>query len=555
MDVNRKLKKTIVCFHITSFSWLLGVLFFSILVPFATEYVAELAGLAFLCWFFFFALQFTLRYLKTGKKFAWVLAVFWSFYFCFSPFIVFSIIALVGLLSKETRQKFFSAKNISEEKAFKLAVLPKDRKRGVIALIVSAIVFVMVICAYIVLILFIAKIAQESRSDIQNAIIGLGSIVLALFFYSSLFAMINGILVTLRFQALSSDASVEKDFSDLPYKFHGWSWAGFSLGWVWGVYHRVYFSYLALIPIIGFFVRIVLGAKGYEYAWKRIKYANADHFLKSQKNWNWWGLMKLSLSSALILIYACVIINLAIASNKEADSAEVHRGNAIAAINRNDLGTAESELIKALELVGDDKELKARIYSNLGLVYNNSHRSVDDVNAMYQKAVDELDESYPGYFTYKGIIAINLGDEKAAIEYLKKGVEMKPNNFDALTALGNIYLRSTDPKIKDCNKAYEYFTRSDEVGVAGDGFKLSQAAICLEKYPEAIKILNKLLESGSYAEKSMIYYGLALAYGLNGDFALSEPYYIKAIELAPGMKSAEMDKLLCEGLKKIDCKY
>lgn len=72
-----------------------------------------------------------------------------------------------------------------------------------------------------------------------------------------------------------------------------WNWGAFFLGWIWGVFHKVYWSLLMLIPVgpIGFIIMIILGIKGNELAWKNNRYASLDEFKRIQKKWAFWGLI------------------------------------------------------------------------------------------------------------------------------------------------------------------------------------------------------------------------------------------------------------------------
>ncbi|MBA4544624.1 DUF4352 domain-containing protein [Thermoactinomyces daqus] len=46
---------------------------------------------------------------------------------------------------------------------------------------------------------------------------------------------------------------------------------------------------LAFVPIFGFIMNVILGAKGSEWAWKAKSWKSVDHFKSVQRKWAWWG--------------------------------------------------------------------------------------------------------------------------------------------------------------------------------------------------------------------------------------------------------------------------
>ncbi|MBA4544388.1 DUF4352 domain-containing protein [Thermoactinomyces daqus] len=69
-----------------------------------------------------------------------------------------------------------------------------------------------------------------------------------------------------------------------------WNWGAFFLGPIWAIGNRVWIGLLALIPIFGIIMNIILGAKGSEWAWKAKSWKSVDHFKSVQRKWAWWGL-------------------------------------------------------------------------------------------------------------------------------------------------------------------------------------------------------------------------------------------------------------------------
>jgi zinc-ribbon domain len=77
----------------------------------------------------------------------------------------------------------------------------------------------------------------------------------------------------------------------VPEEVKGWSWAGFGLTWIWGVFNGVLISLLALIPGFTLIWAIVLGIKGNEWSWRNKKWDSVEHFKNSQRPWNIAGIV------------------------------------------------------------------------------------------------------------------------------------------------------------------------------------------------------------------------------------------------------------------------
>jgi hypothetical protein len=72
----------------------------------------------------------------------------------------------------------------------------------------------------------------------------------------------------------------------VPEEVKGWSWGGFLWGWIWAISNRTWFGLLTLIPGLGFFIYIILGIYGKEWAWKNKKWDSIEAFKTSQKKWS-----------------------------------------------------------------------------------------------------------------------------------------------------------------------------------------------------------------------------------------------------------------------------
>jgi hypothetical protein len=97
----------------------------------------------------------------------------------------------------------------------------------------------------------------------------------------------------------------------VPEEVKGWSWAGFGLTWIWGVFNGVLISLLALIPGFALIWAIVLGVKGREWAWRNKKWDSVEHFKNTQRPWDIAGIVVFAIGVAcLIAIIPAVLVPL-----------------------------------------------------------------------------------------------------------------------------------------------------------------------------------------------------------------------------------------------------
>ncbi|MCX6004289.1 MAG: B-box zinc finger protein [Chloroflexi bacterium] len=101
--------------------------------------------------------------------------------------------------------------------------------------------------------------------------------------------------------------------ANVPSEIKGWNWGGFLLTWIWGIGNNVWISLLALLSILpyvgwiaGLTMRIILGIKGNEWAWRSKKWDSIDHFKQVQRRWMWWGVI--GLAAYVILIIAVIVL-------------------------------------------------------------------------------------------------------------------------------------------------------------------------------------------------------------------------------------------------------
>ena len=105
----------------------------------------------------------------------------------------------------------------------------------------------------------------------------------------------------------SGNTSGQGSTAVVPEEVKGWSWAGFFLTCIWGVFNGVWISLLAFVvpwPIMN----IILGIKGKEWAWQSKKWDGVEHFNRTQKNWAIVGVALTVIPIAVILLLIILIV-------------------------------------------------------------------------------------------------------------------------------------------------------------------------------------------------------------------------------------------------------
>jgi hypothetical protein len=112
----------------------------------------------------------------------------------------------------------------------------------------------------------------------------------------------------LKVEVTPDNTSGQGESAAVPEEVRGWSWAGFGLTWIWGVFNGVLISLLALIPGFALIWAIVLGIKGNEWSWRYKKWDSVEHFKSTQRPWNIAGIVLFAISMvALITVIPAVL--------------------------------------------------------------------------------------------------------------------------------------------------------------------------------------------------------------------------------------------------------
>jgi hypothetical protein len=77
----------------------------------------------------------------------------------------------------------------------------------------------------------------------------------------------------------------------IPPEIDRWNWGAFLLSWIWGIGNGTPIALLTLVPLVGFVMVFVLGAKGSGWAWRNKRWDSVEHFKRVQRRWAIAGLI------------------------------------------------------------------------------------------------------------------------------------------------------------------------------------------------------------------------------------------------------------------------
>jgi len=114
----------------------------------------------------------------------------------------------------------------------------------------------------------------------------------------------------LRVVVTPENTSGQGESAMVPEEVKGWSWAGFVLTWIWGVFNGVLISLLALIPFPPFQLAwaIVLGIKGREWSWRNKKWDSVEHFKNTQRPWDIVGIVLFAIGMVALLVVVPLVL-------------------------------------------------------------------------------------------------------------------------------------------------------------------------------------------------------------------------------------------------------
>ena len=111
----------------------------------------------------------------------------------------------------------------------------------------------------------------------------------------------------------------------VPLEIKGWSWGGFLLTWIWGIFNGTFITLLMFIPLVNIVMWFIIGAKGREWAWRNKRWESVEHFKKVQRQWGIAGLVfVVAFAPAIFGIFATtVLLQLNVARSKARDAMRI----------------------------------------------------------------------------------------------------------------------------------------------------------------------------------------------------------------------------------------
>jgi hypothetical protein len=102
-----------------------------------------------------------------------------------------------------------------------------------------------------------------------------------------------------------STPQVTAELEPIPPEIDRWNWGAFLLNWIWGIGNNTFIALLTLIPLVGFVMPFVLGAKGSRWAWRNGRWDSVEHFKRVQRLWAIWGAI---IWIASIVLFASIFL-------------------------------------------------------------------------------------------------------------------------------------------------------------------------------------------------------------------------------------------------------
>jgi tetratricopeptide (TPR) repeat protein len=153
-----------------------------------------------------------------------------------------------------------------------------------------------------------------------------------------------------------------------------------------------------------------------------------------------------------------------------------------------------------------------------------------DLKAAKELCLELLDQKPELHLLYKRMITIadHMKDNDAAISYLNKAVELKPDDFDSFFSLGLAFINKNEPE-----EAKKNFQRALQINPDLVDAKLWLATIYQKQkqYTEAVKYLEEALILKP--DSVPVFDNIASIYFEQGKLNQAVDYWTKALELKP----------------------
>ena len=186
--------------------------------------------------------------------------------------------------------------------------MKNNKLMGVLCIVLPPIILVVLMAMYAMASCISAQSGGGTGSDgafmlgnIMRLLMGLGGILCILGMFVGIPVGIYLLAQPTPITGAFDKRSGKGEASTVPAEIKGWSWGGFMLTWIWGIGNSVWLSLLCFVPMVGFIMMFVLGAKGKEWAWRERQWVSVDEFKRVQKVWDTIGLVIFCLNLVWII--------------------------------------------------------------------------------------------------------------------------------------------------------------------------------------------------------------------------------------------------------------
>ncbi len=182
----------------------------------------------------------------------------------------------------------------------------KNRLKALLWIVAPVVLMVFILLLYAVATFVTAALEISDDSTLQNLFqifLGFLGLIAVIAVPVGLFL---GIRLILRKELLPASEfdprSGKGSASVIPQEIKGWNWGAAAFCTVWGIYHSVWISLLAFVPLVNYIWWIVLGIKGNEWAWSSVPWRSVEEFKQAQNKWRPWALAMFALSIVSIVL-------------------------------------------------------------------------------------------------------------------------------------------------------------------------------------------------------------------------------------------------------------
>lgn len=181
-----------------------------------------------------------------------------------------------------------------------------DRRNQRNGIIMIAAPFVGLVLLLIIWSIISALIPEESSAtavtlmQIVNVVLGLLGVIAVV---AMMILIPLGIATLVRVEIPDDEAdprSGKGRGSAVPEGIQRWNWGAFMLSFYWGLYYRVWFVFIQMIPIVNIVMSFYFGYKGNVLAWQKNRWRSVEAFQRSQRAWSIVGLVLFGLNVGMV---------------------------------------------------------------------------------------------------------------------------------------------------------------------------------------------------------------------------------------------------------------